>query len=78
MSKQTVVEILENKLKQSKYFYKLMEDLKSQNTVVGIDIFEQAKEMEKQQIINAYVQGFIESENMDKDAEQYYNRKFNK
>ena len=34
--------------------------------------FEQAKEMEKQQIIDAYAQGFIESESMDKGAEQYY------
>ena len=78
MSKQTVVEILENKLKQSKYFYKLMEDLESQNTVVGIDIFEQAKEMEKEQIIDAYGQGFIESQIMDKGAEEYYNETFKK
>jgi hypothetical protein len=32
----------------------------------------QAKEMEKEQIIDAYAQGFIESESMDKGAEQYY------
>jgi hypothetical protein len=42
------------------------------------EVIEQAKEMEKQQIIDAYAQGFIESENMDRGAEQYYNDTFNK
>jgi hypothetical protein len=47
---------------------------------IGIDRnvhFNQAKEMEKEQIIDAYAQGFIESESMDKGAEQYYNETFN-
>jgi hypothetical protein len=35
-------------------------------------VYREAKEMEKQQIIDAYAQGFIESESMDKGAEQYY------
>jgi hypothetical protein len=35
-----------------------------------------AKEIEKEQIIDAYAQGFIESERMDKGAEQYYNETF--
>jgi hypothetical protein len=39
--------------------------------------FYQAKAMEKQQIIDAYAQGFIESESMDKGAEQYYNETYN-
>ena len=39
-------------------------------------ILDKAKEMEKQQIIDAYAQGFIESEVMDKGAEQYYNQKY--
>jgi hypothetical protein len=38
-----------------------------------IDRIEEAEEMEKEQIIDAYAQGFIESESMDKGAEQYYN-----
>jgi hypothetical protein len=38
--------------------------------------FQQAKEMEKEQIIDAYAQGFIESEVMDKGAEQYYNETY--
>ena len=35
-----------------------------------------ANEMFEQQIIDAYAQGFIESEVMDKGAEQYYNQKY--
>jgi hypothetical protein len=45
----TAVEWLENQIKNSKYFYKLMEDINSRSTIAQIDIFEQAKEMEKQQ-----------------------------
>ncbi len=35
----------------------------------------QAKEMEKQQIMEAYNDGFL---NIDKNSEQYYNETFNK
>jgi hypothetical protein len=31
---------------------------------------------EEQQIVASYSQGFLESENMDKGAEQYYNKTF--
>jgi hypothetical protein len=34
--------------------------------------------MEKEQIIDAYAQGFIESESMDKGAEQYYKETYGK
>jgi hypothetical protein len=47
--KQTVVEWLETQIKTSKYFYKLMEDINSRSTIAQSDIFEQAKEMEKEQ-----------------------------
>jgi hypothetical protein len=48
-------------------------------------LFEQAKEMEKEQIINAYEQGIEDGywhpengyTNQFKDAEQYYNETFN-
>ena len=50
----TAVEWLENQMKTSKYFYKLMEDINSRSTVAQSDIFEQAKEMEKEQIIDAF------------------------
>jgi len=49
-AKQTAVEWLENQLKTSKYFYKVMEDINSRSTIVESNIFEQAKEMEKEQI----------------------------
>ncbi len=40
-----------------------------------IDWFEQAKEMEKQQIIDAYIEGYsVTSYNVD--SEQYYNKTF--
>ena len=42
------------------------------------DLFEQAKEMEKQQIIDARDNGFFSSENWKGDSEQYYNKKFKK
>lgn len=54
--KQTAVEWLENQLKNSKYFYKIMEDINSRSTVAQSNFFEQAKEIEKQQIVDfAYV-----------------------
>ena len=49
-NKQTAVEWLENQMKTSKYFYKLMEDINSRSTVAQSNIFQQAKEMEKEQI----------------------------
>jgi hypothetical protein len=55
--KQTAVEWLENQLKTSKYFYKVMEDIQSRSTIAQSNIFEQAKAMEKEQIENAYEKG---------------------
>ena len=41
------------------------------------DIIEQAKEMEKEQIMDAYLQGQYDGDTMrDTDAEQYYNETF--
>ena len=50
--KQTAVEWLENQIMTSKYFYKVLEDINSRSTVAQSNIFEQAKEMEKEQMIN--------------------------
>lgn len=41
-------------------------------------LIEQAKEMEKQQIIDARENGFYSKENWKGDSEQYYNETFNK
>jgi hypothetical protein len=44
-----------------------------------LDKIEQAKEMEKQQIIDAYEEGFFdERKGKNVDGEQYYNETFNK
>jgi hypothetical protein len=70
----TAVESLENQIMTSKYFYKLMEDINSRSTVAQSNIFEQAKEMEKQQITDAYRFG-IQDEYVI-GSEQYYNQKY--
>ena len=73
---QTAIEWLENQIKTSKYFYKLMEDINSRSTVAQSNIFEQAKEMEKKQIMNSWVRGVTSENNVT--AEQYYNKTFKK
>jgi len=55
----------------------LVEKIQQANPSFKFDaLIRQAKAMEKEQIIDAYAQGFIESESMDKGAEQYYNETF--
>ena len=44
--------------------------------VVTDEEIKQAKEMEKQQIIDAYYQGDADSDNIHVDAEQYYKETF--
>lgn len=73
--KQTAVEWLENQIKNSKYFYKLMEDINSRSTVSQSNIFEQAKEMEKEQIIEAYNKGEF-NDGMNETAEEYFNKTY--
>ena len=70
--KQTAVDWLFEQISTSKYFYNLMEDINSRSTVAQSNIFEQAKEMEKEQIINAY-RGMP---TYNKSGEQYYNETF--
>ena len=41
------------------------------------DLIEQAKEMEKEQIIDAYIEGYSATD-FNVDSEQYYNETFNK
>jgi hypothetical protein len=77
MSKQTAVEWLENQIKTSKYFYKLMEDINSRSTVAQSNIFEQAKAMEKEQIINTFKDAQVfKVMNDETRAEQYYNEQY--
>lgn len=75
--KQTAVEWLQDQIKTSKYFYKLMEDINSRSTVAQLDIFKQAKEMEKEQIMDAWNDGFDENRPYVDNSEEYYNETFN-
>jgi HEPN domain-containing protein len=80
--KKTAVEFLIEQISSSKYFYKLMEDINSRSTIEQCNIFEQAKAMEKEQIIDAFVECW--KENMPEgyeckqSAEYYYNETFKK
>ena len=77
--KQTAVEWLENQMKTSKYFYNLMEDINSRSTVAQSDIFEQAKEMEKQEIIETFKYAqVLHTMNDQMRGEQYYNETYGK
>ena len=51
--KQTAVEWLQNELQNSKYYHNIIKDLKYMGTILKPDVFEQAKQIEKQQIIDA-------------------------
>ena len=75
--KQTAVEWLSKQISSSKYFYKLMEDINSRSTIAQSDIIEQAKEMEKEQIKDAYWASYKEGQySGDKTADEYYNENF--
>ena len=78
--KQTAVEWLFKQISTSKHFYNLMEDINSRSTVAQSNIFDQAKEMEKEQIIDAFNQGNIYEGNffdrVNITAENYYNETF--
>jgi hypothetical protein len=80
--KQTAVEWLENQIKNSKHYYSLMKETKSRGTIAQPNIFEQAKEMEKEQIKDAWdkrgdriVPKYFLKENIT--GEQYYNQTYN-
>ena len=67
MTQQTAVEWLHDQLTSTWYDKKLSKE-----------ILEQAKQMEKEQIIDAYKEGMDYTTNEDvKEAEQYYNQTYN-
>lgn len=75
--KQTAVEWLENQIKTSKHYYKLMAEINSRSTIVQPAIFEQAKEMEKEQMNLCYKVGVIDGNNGEVlNFEQHYNQTF--
>ena len=64
MSKQTAVEWILEKITLKIYLY----------PIISLEDIEQAKEMEKEQIMNSWAKGVISDNNMT--AEQYYNETF--
>jgi len=70
--KQTAVEWFANELFSS------MVDGKTMNYVDVQKMFDQAKEMEKQQIIDSYIEASENPALILDDAEQYYNETFKK
>jgi HEPN domain-containing protein len=79
--KQTAVEWLTKQISSSKYFYKLVEEIESRSTIVQPNgILQQAKEIEKEQIVDAFVECW--KENMPEgyeckqSAEYYYNETY--
>jgi hypothetical protein len=71
--KQTAVEWLDNQIKKSKYFYKVIKDMNS-STVVQPNVFEQAKEMEKQQLRECWRQA--QAEQRKEFSSSYVSKKF--
>ena len=82
--KQTAVEWLFKQISTSKHFYNLMEDINSRSTVAQSNIFDQAKAMEKEQIVDAHIEGQRVFDNYNHtqwttdQAEHYYSEIFNK
>ena len=74
--KQTAVEWLFEQISTSKYFYNLMEDINSRSTVAQSNIFDQALEMEKEQINDACYEGYYQEGMYDTRA--YYDKKYKK
>ena len=73
----TAVEFLIEQISSSKYFYNLMEEIESRSTTVQPNVLQQAKAMEKEQIVNAYDEGEYDC-GCNGDSEQYYNKTFKK
>jgi len=67
--KQTAVEFLADNLDLKLDFFESKKLIK---------LFEQAKEMEKQQIIDSCDYGKIYNKRYDYDSDEYYNKTFNK
>jgi hypothetical protein len=71
--KQTAVEWLISELRESKDFHRVINELNQRGSVVR-HILNEAKAMEKEQIINAYKADLYPCS--DEDAEDYYKQTF--
>ena len=76
MPKQTSIDWLVNELKKSKHYQRMINEV-HQNSTVAIDVIEQAKAMEKEQIVDAWkdAEGYND-ENAVILAKQYYNETY--
>jgi len=76
----TAIEFLINELSKSKYFHRVLNEI-NDNSTIQKDVLKEALELEKQQIINAYLQkrrisNIFKSMKLCVDAEQYYNKTY--
>jgi hypothetical protein len=83
----TAVEWLIKQISSSKYFYNLIEEIESRSTIAQPNVLQQAKEMEKEQIIDAYDEGKSDGYKTAREwdemviflnGEQYYNETYGK
>lgn len=73
-----IIDKMEKKQTAVEFLYERLERMIPRTALYNIDkneYFEQAKEMEKQQIIDAYVNG-EHQQGFEAEAEQYYNQTF--
>jgi hypothetical protein len=82
MAQQTAVDWLVNQLQEGRAtFFKLNDKEEKIITLAGKDVLEQAKAMEKEQIMNAYQDGKCNSIIgfcSKNESKQYYNETYNK
>jgi len=71
MNKQTAVEWLVNQLQQTRNWQRVINEVNQSTTSVR-DVIKQAKEMHKQEIINAYRDG--RSDQQSEKPSRFYNR----
>ena len=64
------------KEKQQSVVEFLLEKYKSQNTLLFAEDWQQAKEMEHEQIVTAHYQGYRNDIGTTEVSEQYYNKNF--
>ena len=75
MSKQTAVEWYEKEINSLIEKYEAKEILKREFIYMKHNLFYNAKEMEKEMTIDAYLAGYSATENQG-DSEQYYNETY--
>ena len=84
MAQQTAVEWLESKFQKFLLYYEGNHKAEPYTIQELSNDFEQAKQMEKEQIINAHTNAYligednISVEDANKASEQYYNQTYNK